>query len=452
MKVVIAGVGEIGWYIAEQVSGAGHDVTVIELDRDRVRQITAQLDVQVLCGTAASAAKLTLAGVGQADLFVAVSSNDETNLVCASLARKLGVGRALARVDEVLYRKSPEISYSRHFGIDELVSPEMLAALELASMVRSRGAIAVEHFAGGTLEMQRVIVGSGSKLINKPLHEIELPAEVRVASIKRDNTFIIPKGSDHIAPGDQVTIIGKTEQVADTRKDLEADKETITKVVIMGGGHTTLSLARRLRSRSFRLTIIERKQERCELLASILPQATILHGDGTNLAFLKEERIDNADVFISTSASDEANIMSAIQAKDLGVKTVLVTIHRPDYADLVEKMGIDRAVSPRVVMAREVLSLLTKDKVSKLATLDDGKAEILQLTVEGEDFVGQSLRKLTMPEGTLVLTLQRGLDVIVPNADTEFQLDDTVLVICRSKQRKKIIRLIVGRPGTLKHL
>jgi len=445
MRVIVAGAGEIGWYLAEQISAAGHDVTVIDSDDQKTRQITAHLDVQVLCGTAASAALLSQAGVDQADLFLAVTPSDETNLVCASLARRLGAACAVARVDnEVIYRKAPQISYSEHFGIDELVSPGRLAALELASIVRNPGSLAVEHFARGTLEMQQVVADRGAQLVGTALCELDLPDGVRIASIKRADQLIIPTGNDLLEHGDRVTIIGKTEQVAQVRAGLEARKPSITKVVIMGGGHTTLNLARRLRGHNFRLTIIERHAQRCESLAALLSQVTILHGDGTNLAFLKEERIDNADVFISTTASDEANIMSAIQAKNLGVKKVLVVIHRPDYAHLVEKMGIDRAISPRVVMAQEMLSLLNKEKVFTLATLDGGKAEILQLLVEGKDFVGHSLRDLSLPDGVLVLSLRHGRDFVVPQADTKFQPADNILVICRQAQRKELVRLVTG--------
>ena len=446
MKVIIAGAGEVGWYIAERVTRDGHDVTIIDSDQDKVRQVETDLDVQVVHGSAASTEVLTRVGVDQADLFVAVTGRDETNLVCASIARKLGAARSMARVDEVVYRKAPRISYREHFGIDELVSPEMLAALELASVVRNPTSLAVEHFARGELEMQQVRADQGARLLDKPLLELDFPEGVRIASIRRSEQLIIPQGSDHVEQSDLITIVGKTEQVAQARAGFESESPRTQKVVIMGGGHTTLSLARRLRSHEFRLTVIERNGERCKYLAAALPTATILHGDGTNLAFLKEERIDNADAFISTTASDEANIMSAIQAKNLGAQKVLVLIHRPDYADLMVKIGIDRAISPRAVMAREILAVLRKGKVSTLAQLEGGQALILELTVEGEDFVGKRLRELTLPGGTLVLTLQRGHEVMVPRGDTEFQPGDTVLVICRSEHRKKVVRIIVGSP------
>ena len=192
------------------------------------------------------------------------------------------------------------------------------------------------------------------------------------------------------------------------------------------------------------MTVIERETSRCKYLATVLPTATILNGDGTDLAFLKEERIDNADYFISTTGNDETNILSAMQAKNLGVKKVLVLIHRPDYANLVEKMGIDRAVSPRMVMAENMLALLRKGKAWTLARLDEGEAEILELVVEGEDFVGQKLQNLELPGQALVLTLQREREIAVPHADTEFQLKDTILVICRAQNRKQVIQFVVG--------
>ncbi|MBN1844315.1 MAG: Trk system potassium transporter TrkA [Sedimentisphaerales bacterium] len=445
MRVIIAGAGEIGWYVAEVISADGHDVTLIDDDDEKIRQVASDLDVQCLCGSAASAAILEQAQVARADLFVAVTGRDDTNLVSASLARKLGAARSIARVDEVIYRKAPQISYLEHFGIDELVSPEMLAALELASVVRNPGTLAVEHFARGALEMQQFVADRGARHVGKPLTELSLPEGVRIASIQRGGQFLIPTGHDHVDHGDLLTLIGKTEQVVEARSGFESDKPASQKVVIMGGGHTALSLARRLRSHSYRLTVIEHDPDRCQMLAAILSTATILNGDGTKLSFLKEERIDNADFFISTTASDEANILSAMQAKNLGVKKVLVVIHRPDYADLMERLGIDRAVSPRAVMAHEMLSWLRKDSVSVLARIENGRAEILELLVKGEDFVGKTLRQVTLPAGCLVLTLQRPEEISVPAADTVFQLEDIILVICLPQVRKEVVRLITGK-------
>lgn len=443
MRVIVAGAGEIGWYIAGEVSRAGHDVTLIDNDSERIRRVRDELDVQTVSGLAGSVGVLMKAGAAESDLLVAVTASDDTNLVCGSLARKLGCKRVMCRVDEAIYRKSPDVSYRNHFRVDELVSPEMLTALELASVVRNPGSMAVEHFARGQLEMQQLYAETGTKLVGKTLKDLQLPAGVRICSIERGGAFRIPHRDDVIEPKDRITILGKTEQVVEARRGFEA-QPNIRKVVIMGGGHTALSLARRLRTQFFRLTIVERNGERCRELADTLPAATILNGDGTSLTFLKEERIENAEVFISTTASDEANIMSAIQAKNLGVKQVLVVIHRPDYANLMEKMGIDRAVSPRVVMAKETLALLRKSGAWKVTELGNGAAEILEIIVKGEDFVGKKLMELPLPPQSLVLSVQRNLEVFVPDAQTVFHLDDVVLIASTPEHHKKIVQLVTG--------
>lgn len=443
MRVIIAGAGEIGWYIAGEVSADRHDVTIIDDEESRIRQVNSTLDVKAINGSAGSAHVLIKAGVMDADLVVAVTGSDETNIVCGSIAKQLGAKKVISRVDAVVYRKAPEISYRNHFGIDELVSPQMFTALELASVIRNPGSLAVEHFARGQLEMQQIRSDKAGQWVEKPLKELTLPEGVRLCSINRDGDFKIPQASDSVEANDLITIIGKTDQVVEARTGFEGKGEP-RKVVIMGGGHTAVSLARRLRIRSFRLTIIERDGKRCQELADALPSVTILNGDATSLSFLKEERVDSASVFVSTTSSDEANIMSAIQAKNLGVEKVLVVIHRPDYANLMEKMGIDRAISPRVVMARETLSLLRKGNISTLVELGDGTAEILEVRVKGEDFVGKKLCDIELPGSSLVLTLQRGHNVMVPQAATVFQLDDMVLIICLKKQRQEIAKLISG--------
>ncbi len=244
MRVMIAGAGEIGWYVAEEVALAGHDVTIIDPDKERIRLVNSALDVHAVAGSAASASTLEQLSIANVDIFLAASGSDEVNIVCASVAKKLGAGRSLARVDEVVYRKSPNISYSEHFGIDDFVSPETLAALELASTIRSPGALAVEHLAHGKIEMQRVHVGVGARNINTPLKELELPEGVKIACIRRSGEVIIPSANDTILANDSVTLIGKTEQIVAARSGLESKKNKSIKIIVVGGGYIILLLMR----------------------------------------------------------------------------------------------------------------------------------------------------------------------------------------------------------------
>lgn len=444
MRVIVAGAGEVGWNIAKQISADGHDVTIIDNNEGVIDQVSGGLGVRAMFGRVASITTLREAGVAKADIVLAFTGNDEANIVCASISRQLGAKRVLARVAESIHLQQSQLSYSEHFGIDDLISPETLAAQELAAYVRNPSALAIEHFARGALEVQQVVAGGRGRYIGKSIRDMGLPQGVRVASIKRGKEFIIPTGNVAVQSDDIVTIIGTTEQVTQARGGFEVAKQSSQKVVIVGGGHIGLSLARRLRSHNFNITIIEERQSRCQELAVILDDVTVLHGDGTSQSFVKQERIENADVFVTTTADDRDNIMSGLQAKELGVKIVLVIINSPDYRHLVTKMGINHVVSPRAVMTAEILSILRKGKASTRASLDGGNAEILELAVEGQDFVGQRLRSLDMPAGALVLTLQRGTRFMVPKGDDTFQLGDTVLVICRHDHRKEVIKLVSG--------
>lgn len=444
MRIIIAGAGQVGWHVAEQVSADKHDVTIIDNDEGAIHRVTGNIDARTMLGGVASAATLKAAGVDRADLLVAVTGSDEANIVCASLARKLGAARVMARVDESIHAELTGFSYQEHFGIDDFLSPEMLAALDLASYVRNPTSLAIEHFAGGALEVQQVVAGAKAHSVGKPLRDLGLPDGVRIAGIRRSKEFIIPAGDVCIEQDDVVTIIGRTEQVTNARSGFESGRARNQHVVIMGGGHIGFSLARRLRAHRFQITIIEANPARCRSLAEALPEATVLNGDGTSLSFLREQRVDAADAFISIGPEDEDNIMSAMLAKDLGVKETLVVINRPDYVELIKKMGIDHAVSPLRVMAHEIISRIRKGSVTTRAVLGDGDIEILEMVVEGQDFVGQRLSELDLPAGALVLTVQRGLSFFVPKGDDEFQLGDTILITCRAADRKDLTRLVCG--------
>ena len=225
------------------------------------------------------------------------------------------------------------------------------------------------------------------------------------------------------------------------QKNFKWEKMDSQRIVILGGGRIALSLAQRLKPKEFRLTIIERDVLRCERLSSELPSATVLEGDGTKLDFLMEERVDNADFFIATTSYDELNIISALQEKKLGVKKTLVLIHRSDFVHLTEELGIDHAVSPRAIMAREVLTMLKKSKERPLSDMGAGEAEVLELHFRNEALRGTELKDIPLSKNTLILLIKRSGKVIIPSGDTRLEQNDVLLIICKLSDRKKLIRL-----------
>jgi trk system potassium uptake protein TrkA len=444
MNVIIAGAGEVGTYIAERVAEETHDVTLIETDAAKAEELSNTLDVNVVCGSASSVKVLKKAGVENCDLFLSLTANEEVNLVSASVAGHLGATKTIARIEDVIFRNDPVFSYQTHFGVDEMFSPQMFAALEMTSFIRNPGSLAVEHFAQATVVMKQVIIDERSKYVEKKLSELDFPKDVRIACVTRNSELIIPTGDTCLQAGDAAVLIGETETVSEFQKHLERKKAESQKVVILGGGRIALGLARRLNPKDFRLTIIEQDISRCEKLASELPFATILQGDGTRLDLLIEERVETAAFFITTTAHDEINIMSALQVKKLGAKKTLVLIHRPDFVHLIEDLGIDHAVSPHAIMAREVLTLLKKGKERSLADMGAGEAEIMELHFRNEALTGTELKDIPLSKNILILLIKRAGKVVIPSGNTKLKEKDVLLIICKLTDSKKLTRLFGG--------
>jgi len=444
MKVIIAGAGKIGTYIAERITEEAHDVTVIEANAAKAEEMSNTLDVNVICGSASSVQVLKKADVEKCDLFLSLTANEEVNIVSASVAGRLGAAKTIARIDDAVFRTDPMFSYQTHFNIDEMFSPKMFVSLEMASFIRNPGSLAVEHFAQGTVVMRQVIIDENSSYIENKIRELDIPKDVRIACITRDTKLIIPTGDTFLKAGDTIILIGETEKISEFQKNFKWEKTHNQRIVILGGGRIALSLARRLKPNEFRLTIIEQDILRCERLSSELPSTTVLQGDGTKLDLLMEEHVDTADFFIATTAYDELNIMSALQVKKLGVKKAVVLIHRPDFVDLIEDFGIDHAVSPHAVMAREVLTMLKKGKGRSLADMGAGEAEIMELHFKNEELTGAELKNIRLSKSTLILLIKRGGNVIIPSGDTKLKRDDVLLVICKLNEKKKLVRLFGG--------
>ena len=441
MNVIIAGAGEVGIYIAEKVTAESHDVTIIEIDPAKVREISNTLDVNVIPGNASSVQILKKAMVQHCDLFLSLTNNEEVNIVSASIANRLGAKKTIARFDNTDFRKTSEFSYQSHFGINEMFSSKMFASLEMDSFIRNPGSLAIEHFAQGTVIMRQVIIDENSRYIEKEVSKLDMPKDVKIACITRDGRLIIPKGDTLLKAGDSILLIGETEKINKFQKNFKWGKADTRKIVILGGGRITLNLARRLNSKLFRLSIIERDPWRCERLSAELPYATVLQGDGTKLELLMEEHVETADFFIAATANDEINIMSVLQVKKLGVKKTAVLIHKPDFVHLIEDLGIDHAVSPRAIMAREILTILKKGKEFSLADMGDGEVQILELHLKNINMTKHRLKEISSPKSPLILLIKRQGKLIIPSGETMLELDDVLLMICKLSDKKKTIRL-----------
>lgn len=430
MNIVILGAGTVGSSIANQLCSSNHSVTVVDLDPERVRSINEKYDVRAITGSASQSSVLFQAGMIAADLCLAVTGVDEVNIVAASMARKMGARRAVARVYGPVFRDLSTFDYQQHFGIDRLLSLEHLTAMELARNIRSPGSVVVEQFARGGLEVQEMIIGQPGKVTEGPIRTIEFPANSRLGTIQRANRMWIASAEDHLEVGDHVTVFTCPENIAAIRNLFKISKTMPKRVVIAGGGETGLHLARMLEREAFKVMLIERDKDRCQLLSGMLESTSVVHDDATVREVLEEERVESADFFVASTGDDESNMMLSVGAKDIGAKKVLAVIGRPDYGRIIDRIGIDVAVSEREAMSKQISAFLNEGNLLSRAKLPGGLISVLEIEVaEGSAGTASPLAAVGLPDRCLVAAIIRQDMVHVPGGSDQIVAGDVAILI-----------------------
>jgi len=447
MRIVVLGAGTVGTSIADMLCREGHSVTVVDNDPAHARRANDELDVRVVSGSASESTVLFQAGVLGADLCLAVTGSDEVNLEAASMAKAMGAGRTVARVYGPVFRDLSTFDYQRHFKIDRLLSMEHLSAMELARAIRHPGANSVETFVRGQLEMQELLVDPKAPGVGIPLKELNLPSGVRIGSIRREGKVSLAGAMDQIAPGDLITLIGAREDIDDVKGRFQREQPPKRGVVIAGGGETGYHLAQVLEDGRFAVFLMETDRTRCEYLATHLEHTTVINADARRRATLEEERVGSADIFVACAGDDEDNIMACVEAKELGAKTIMAIVNRPDYANVVGKLGIDHAVSPRLVTAREIKGLLnTGAVISRMPLSEDGDVEIQEIDVlEGAPVTEHVLAEVDLPPQCLIAAVIRESYVRVPGADDRLCPGDTVVALVAQSAREQLAKVFT--PG-----
>ena len=399
---------------------------------------------------------LEKAGIRETELFLALTSNDETNLIAAMTAREMGANKTIARVRQPFYQSSVHITYRRTLDIDLVVSPEWLVAMEFIQHISQPAAIAVENFAEGQLQMRQFEMEEDHAFADLPLITLQphLPEDLLISMITKNgngngnSTLIIPRGDYVLQGGDKLTVIGlpdSVEKFGETFASVEAE-QPIKTVFILGGGIKGHFLAEMLEHQDYNVTILEGSRDRCDFLSQHLHKTTIIRGDGTRLPILKEERVEKCDLFIACTGDDETNLMSCLQARSLDVPRVFTVMNRPDYAATLEQFGIDLALSPRRLISNRVMALINRGEVRSLSVIEDGRAELVEyLALADSPIVDNPLKKIRLPEGVLLTSILREGEVKVPRGDTEIQPGDIVLTLSLAEKSKAVEQLFGAR-------
>lgn len=430
MNIVILGAGTVGRLIAELLCHREHVVTLVDSDKERVRRANDELDVRAIHGSASQSSVLFSAGISSADICLAVTGVDETNLIAASMAKSMGARRSIARVYAPVFRDLSTFDYQRHFNIDRILSLEHLTAMELARCVRTPGSIVVEQFARGDLQVQEFVVGQHCKVTQHKIRDLGLPANVKIGTINRNNRMWIARAEDQLELGDKATVFSRPEQLKTIQSLFKTPLGKSRRVVIAGGGETGLHLARILEREQFKTMIIERNEDRCHVLANQLESTSIIHAVANDPELLEEQRVGSADVFVATTGDDEDNLMLGVRASDLGADKVFTVIGRPDYNSIVQRLGIDRAISARDVMAKQVLSYLNEGNVISRSRMSGGTINVIEVEAAPKSAATEStVGELGLPDRCLIVALVQQDVVRVPGAKDKFQAHDTAILL-----------------------
>ncbi len=452
MNIIIVGAGEVGEYLAERLSEKySHDIYLIERDEARVSELSEKLDVRVMTGDGTSVTDLEEANVSDCDVLFSVTSDQNTNLVSASLGKKLGADHSIARVHSTLQKQEWLFNYKEHFNIDYLFSSERLVAIELAKFVRSPDAHFVEELARGQIELQQIVTSENSSAIGQSLRDLDLPRRLLVGMVKRDGQVSIPRGDFIIQQNDEVTLLGGPNRLRKARRIFMKNGAPQKKsAVIFGANEYGMDLAQMLDAEGVELRIFETQQSLCARMVSALPDTPIINSDATDLDVLSEERIGEVDFFIAVTRDDEDNVMACLQAQSLGTPGsgkphCLAMIQRGDYARIIrnfrDKLGLRGTISPREATIRDLMRFITSEEYHVVKKMDGG-IELIELPVRaGSKLDGKRFAEAEIPRGSIIAAQVRGAQGTVPAADDVIEAGDTLYAIVEPAVRDRFIKL-----------
>jgi trk system potassium uptake protein TrkA len=431
MKIIIAGAGNVGTYLAKMLSEGNHDLIVIDLDEKKLSNIRSHFDVLTVNGSATSIQTLKDANIAKTDLFIGVTELEEINITAAILSKKLGAKKTIARINNQEYLIPANRSFFLNLGIDSMIYPEILASKEIINLVKQAGTSKTYDFSGGSLSLFALKLDPEAPIVNKTLKQVTDDVGglfFRAVAITRNSVTIIPHGDDTFFVGDMVYVI-TTKSGVDKLMYLTG-KQTFTmrNIMILGGSRIGIKTAKRL-EQHFNIKLIEIDSEKCFALADELEKTLVINGDGRDIDLLIEEGIHDTDAFIAVTGNSEINILSCLIAKRHGVKRAIAEIENMDYIDMADNMGIDAFVNKRMIAASNIYSFTLEAEVSSMQCLTATEAEIFEFVAHRESKITQApLRELNFPQGAIIGGLIRGSKAHIAVGDTLIQQGDKVVV------------------------
>ncbi len=442
MKIIILGAGQVGSTVANNLVSEANDITVVDQSAPLLRELQDRLDLRTIQGHAAHPEVLYRAGAEDADMIIAVTNSDETNMVACQVAYTLfHTPTKIARVRALEYLNYPQLFAAGSLPVDVMISPEQLVTDYIQRLIEHPGALQVLDFASGRARMVGVRAVSGGPLVGQELATLaqHMPGtEARVAAIYRQGQAIIPEGKTVIEEEDEVFFIAAANNIRAVMNELRKQEKPFKRLIFAGGGSIGRRLCAALEN-EFRVKLIEKDPERAKWSAEELKKTIVLQGDAADEELLLEENIEDTDVFCAITNDDEANILSAMLAKRLGARKVMALINRSSYVDLVQSTSIDVAISPQQATMGSLLTHIRRGDVVNVHALRHGAAEALEAVAHGDSnsskVVGRAIQDIKLPKGTTIGAIVRGDRVLIAHHDTVIEAEDHVILFLVDKRR-----------------
>jgi trk system potassium uptake protein TrkA len=449
MKIIIAGAGEVGFHLAKLLSFESQDITLIDTNREALNYADSHLDIRVIKGNATSLSILKDANVDQTDLLISVTSSETTNIACCVIAKQLGAKKTIARISNTEFIEDENKIGFSEIGIDELISPEYLAANEIELLLTQSAFSDTYEFEDGALTMIGLTLPRNSSFVDKSVREVgEQHKELKFVpiAIQRYGTqyTIIPRGDTLFKEGDRVYFITLPEGVDEIIKLTGKTHDEIKSVMILGGSKIGIKTASKLCENHFQVKLFEKNKEKAFDLVDELPSCLIIQGDGRNVDILEEEAIDDMDAFIAVTGNSETNIMSCLVAKSKGVRKTIALVENMDYFQLSQSIGIDTLINKKLLAANNIFRYIRKGEIVAMTILNNMNAELLEFIVTDSSKVkNKKIKTIDFPRSAIIGGVVRDGKGMIALGDFEIKVGDRIVICSLPQSIKKVESLFV---------
>lgn len=451
MKALVVGAGKLGYRLAAALIDEDYEVTVVDNNEDVIENISNSLDVFSICANALDFGVLEELDISLFDYVVATTTNDEANVILCTISKKLGAKYAIARVRDPEYRKHLDF-ISEELEIDKIINPDNATARSIFKYLMKRYQLYSDEFAGGKISLVEFNIGNDPSFVNKKIMDIDNINDLLIAAISRSGDAIIPNGRTVLEENDVIILAGKSENIEAFDKDHTGVNRTraLRSTMILGGGKTGLYLAMLLLKENIDVTIVEINKERCLELKDMVPGANIINGDGTDIAILEEEMVHTYDSFVAATGIDEANLLMSLVAKQSGIYKSVAKISRTNYDKVLDKLDIDAVFNTSYITAAEMLKEIRGKSSLALHLLLNGQVECVELMIRASQLVcGHTLEDISLPDGTLIVSIIRGQSMLVPNGKTVLESGDRIILFSMHEVAPRVQK-IFSSEGKLK--